>query len=151
MQRWIVLACTLWLSSWLFVAPSARETAQTPPSKPAAHANLGLFTHSDNCVACHNNLAAPNGEDVSIGSTWRSTMMANSARDPYWQASVRREVIDHPKRSADIQDECAACHMPMAQKIARAAGRKGDVFAHLPVSRDGSAELQRLAADSISC
>ena len=77
------------------------------------------------------------GEDVSIGSTWRSTMMANSARDPYWQAGVRRETIDHPTHSADIQDECAACHMPMAQQIARAAGGKGEVFAHLPIAGPG--------------
>ena len=27
-------------------------------------------------------------------------MMANSARDPYWQAAVRREVIDHPAAQA---------------------------------------------------
>ena len=26
---------------------------------------------------------------------WRSSIMANSSRDPYWQASVRRETIDH--------------------------------------------------------
>ena len=80
--------------------------------------------------------STPSGEDVSIGATWRSTMMANSARDPYWQAGVRRETIDHPTHAAAIQDECAACHMPMAQRIAqrRAAG-KGEVFAHLPIAR----------------
>ena len=78
-------------------------------------------------------------------------MMANSARDPYWQASVRRETLDHPQHSAAIQDECAACHMPMSQRIARAAGGTGEVFAQLPIGgRDGS-ELHRLAADGISC
>ncbi len=76
--------------------------------------------------------------------------MANSARDPYWQASVRRETIDHASHSAEIQDECSACHMPMTQKIARAAGGQGAVFAHLPIAKDDS-PLQRLAADSISC
>ncbi|HVQ16600.1 MAG TPA: hypothetical protein VMS40_23520, partial [Vicinamibacterales bacterium] len=83
--------------------------------------------------------------------TWRSTMMANSARDPYWQAAVRRETIDHPKRSADIQNECAACHMPMAQKIAHAAGGRGEVFTHLPIAGPNASELQRLASDGISC
>ena len=96
-------------------------------------------------------LLSPDGEDVSIGATWRSTMMANSARDPYWQAGVRRETIDHPKRSADIQNECSACHMPMAQKIAHAAGSKGEVFAHLPVAGPERSALQRLASDGISC
>jgi len=114
------------------------------------HADLSLFSHSEDCVACHNGLVTPSGEDVSIGSTWRSTMMANAARDPYWQAGVRRETIDHPTHSAAIQDECAGCHMPMATQIARAAGGKGDVFSHLPIAgRD--APLERLAVDGVSC
>ena len=37
-----------------------------------------------------------------------------------------------------IEDECAACHMPMTQRIASAAGAKGEVFAHLPIDRDQS-------------
>ena len=78
-------------------------------------------------------------------------MMANSARDPYWQASVRRETLDHPTQSSAIEDECAACHMPMATQIRRANGEKGEVFAHLPVVRTEAPPLQRLAFDGISC
>jgi hypothetical protein len=79
-------------------------------------------------------------------------MMANSARDPYWQASVRRETIDHPERSADIQAECASCHMPMSQRISSTAGHTDNaVFAHLPIANGDESELHRLAADSISC
>ena len=74
---------------------------------------------------------------------WRATMMANSARDPYWQASVRRETLDHPAHAADIQDECGGCHMPMAAQIARAHGGKGEVFAHLPVR---GADVPRFSA-----
>src|SRR4051794_23472553 len=94
MKRILLLATTL----WLLTIAAAWPHAQTPAAKPVvkAHQNLNLFSHSDNCIACHNNLAGPAGADVSIGTTWRSTMMANSARDPYWQASVRRETIDHP-------------------------------------------------------
>jgi len=77
--------------------------------------------------------------------------MANSARDPYWQAGVRRETLDHPAHAAEIEDECAACHMPMAQKIAHASGGKGEVFANLPVARANPTTLHRLAADGISC
>ena len=145
------LACPLWLVSFVAAVPSARVAHRSERSR-SPHQDLSLFSHSDNCLACHNNLTAPAGEDVSIGATWRSTMMANSARDPYWQAGVRRETIDHPHASADIQDECAACHMPMAQRIAHAAGGKGEVFAHLPVARGQMhPHLQRLAADGISC
>jgi cytochrome c551/c552 len=147
-RRALLLACLAWLAALVVTTH-----AQQPPSSARArkaHADLSLFTHSDNCVACHNGLTTPSGEDVSIGSTWRSTMMANSARDPYWQAGVRRETIDHPKHSAAIQDECAACHMPMTARIERAAGGQGQVFAHLPIAGDDS-PLHRLAADSISC
>jgi hypothetical protein len=40
--------------------------------------------------------------------------------------------------------------MPMARTAARAAGRHGQVFEHLPVGRDG-ADAARLAADGVSC
>ena len=43
-------------------------------------------------------------------------MMANSARDPYWQAACGARSIDHPERDSAIQVECAACHMPMAAR-----------------------------------
>ena len=137
-------------------APRAAQTTETTEGGVKARAkeiqkNLSLFTLSENCVACHNNLVTPSGEDVSIGTSWRSTMMANSARDPYWQAGVRRETIDHPMHSAAIQDECAECHMPMSTQISRAAGGKGEVFSHLPFNKDNGSELQKLAADSISC
>jgi hypothetical protein len=77
-------------------------------------------------------------------------MMANSSRDPYWQATVRREVLDHPTASALIQDDCSTCHMPMERFSARAAGGRGLVFARLPTKR-GSAALDSLAADGVSC
>ncbi len=145
------LACVAWLLSLFLIAPEAQKAQAAASATANPHLDLTLFTHSENCVACHNNLVAGDGEDVSIGSTWRSTMMANSARDPYWQAAVRRETIDHPTHSAAIQDECAACHMPMSQRITKAAGGTGEVFAQLPMASANNSELHRLAADSISC
>src|SRR5262245_65282045 len=56
---------------------------------------IDLFQPSDRCFACHNGLSTSAGEDISIGFAWRPSMMANSARDPYWQAGVRRETVDH--------------------------------------------------------
>ena len=149
-RRFLPFACAAWVLSFFLIAGRADDGQAVAARASNPHLDLTLFTHSDNCVACHNNLVTPAGDDVSIGSTWRSTMMANSARDPYWQAAVRRETLDHPQHSAAIQDECAACHMPMSQRITRAAGGTGQVFAHLPGAGDGS-ELRRLAADGISC
>ena len=76
-------------------------------------------------------------------------MMANSARDPYWQAGVRRESIDHPESKAAIEDECSICHMPMARYEAMLNGKEGEVFSHLPF---GSGKpMDRLAEDGVSC
>jgi hypothetical protein len=77
-------------------------------------------------------------------------MMANSARDPYWQAGVRREILVRPAFAEAIQNECAACHMPMARFTAKAAGRPGAVFAHLPAAR-AIDPVDRLAVDGVSC
>jgi hypothetical protein len=118
-------------------------------SRPAGKAGP-LFATSDQCMACHNGLITRAGQDVSIGVDWRASMMANAARDPYWQAGVRREVLDHPHAQAEIENECAACHMPMARYEAKAQGRLGTIFAHLPVGHSGKRE-DLLAADGVSC
>jgi hypothetical protein len=107
------------------------------------------FQTSDRCFACHNNLFTPAGEDVSIGLTWRTTMMANSARDPYWQAGVRRETIDHPESKKAIEDECSICHMPMMRYQAHTEGGAGEIFSHLPFDMEKAED--RLAADGVSC
>lgn len=107
------------------------------------------FQTSDRCLACHNGLTSPTGKDVSIGFDWRTSLMANSGRDPYWQAGVRRETLDHPTASAAIQDECAACHMPIARTHARLQGKTPEVLAHLPLRADDPSS--REYADGVSC
>src|SRR5262249_25269826 len=87
--------------------------------------------------------------DISIGTSWRPTMMANSSRDPYWQAGVRRETIDHPTAKALIGDECSKCHMPMARTQSKADGHEGEIFSHLPFDVKKSGD--RLAEDGVSC
>lgn len=121
---------------------------------PAAHAQgvrsgTDLFVTADRCMACHNGLVTSAGEDVSIGLLWRPTMMANSARDPYWRAAVRREMLDRPAAAAAIQDECSKCHMPMMRYAAHVDGRVGEVFANPPTG--GRTAAERLAADGVSC
>lgn len=139
----------------LLGGPSAPQSAidQQPPAQSAqAIAPGSLFVTSDQCLACHTNLVSPSGRDVSIGYEWRSSMMANSARDPYWHAGVRREVLDHPEAAGAIQHECSACHMPMMRYEAKANGRLGQVFAHLPVTTTLDQPVETaLAADGVSC
>jgi hypothetical protein len=108
------------------------------------------FLTGAQCMACHNGLVSPAGEDISIGADWRGSMMANASRDPYWQAGVRREVMDHPSAADAIENECSRCHMPMSNTLERGRGGKGEVFSHLPVD-EANNELDRLAADGVSC
>src|SRR4051812_14786338 len=110
-NRLLLCAAVLWI-----LAASAAPDAQPAPHPKRDKHGVPLFVTSENCVACHNGLTTSEGEDVSIGTMWRSTIMGNAARDPYFQAGVRREVIDHPSLSVAIQDECATCHMPMLQR-----------------------------------
>ena len=107
------------------------------------------FQTSDRCVACHIGMKTRAGEDYSIGIDWRASIMANSSRDPYWQGSVRREALDHPSATADIQDECSHCHMPMSYYDAHLRGKKSEVFSHLLFNLDREADAQ--AADGVSC
>jgi hypothetical protein len=107
------------------------------------------FQTSDRCIACHNGLSTPSGQDVSIGFAWRASIMANSSRDPYWQASVRRESIDHPQSQAAIEDECSVCHMPITRYEAKLRGSTGEVFSHLPF--DADKKKDREAQDGVSC
>lgn len=76
-------------------------------------------------------------------------MMANAARDPYWHAAVRREVLDHPESRTAIEDECSICHMPMARFESKLAGQEGTVFSHLGFLPNNPGDM--LAADGVSC
>ncbi|MEO8259034.1 MAG: hypothetical protein ABI868_16930 [Acidobacteriota bacterium] len=122
-----------------------------PAGRPVvAHKDYGThFQTSDRCVACHNGITTKTGEDVSIGLNWKTSMMANAGRDPYWMAGVRREMIDHPTATRLIQDECSICHMPMMRYEAKLAGGEGEAFAHLPP--DPAKLADRLADDGVSC
>jgi hypothetical protein len=151
----IVVAAAAWLAACLYTtlrADSSQTGATTAPPRAHAAADVGMFAPSSECVACHNNLVTRSGEDVSIGASWRGSIMANAARDPYVLASVRRETIDHARRASDIEDECATCHAPAAQKIAHAAGGKAQIFAHLAsVAAGTGSPLDDVAVDGVSC
>ena len=125
-SRPIYLSAALFLLFWPELCRGADHNKSQEPR----------FQTSDRCIACHNGLTTSTGEDVSIGFAWRASIMANSSRDPYWQASVRRESIDHPESKAAIEDECSVCHMPMTRYEAKLRGKPGEVFAHLPFAAD---------------
>src|SRR5213594_524178 len=87
--------CLLLLAGLIITVPALMR---------AQHPGLDRkFQTSDRCLACHNGLKTSSGEDISIGFDWRSGMMANSSRDPYWQGSVRRESIDLRNRAPTLK------------------------------------------------
>jgi hypothetical protein len=140
-------------------APTTDTSAPggTPPTTaaPASFEGLPLpqdrgtfFSASGACAVCHQQMT--NGTiDVSIDSAWRSTMMANAARDPYWAASVRAEVGHNPALGPVIEDKCATCHMPMARTTAALEGGSGSVFD--AGFTDPGHPFSPLAVDGVSC
>jgi hypothetical protein len=90
---------------------------------PQSSGNAGFssehFSGSNNCTMCHNGLYDNNNQNVSIETDWSATMMANSAKDPFWKAKVRTELNRNPQLSSVINDKCTRCHAPMANFEAR--------------------------------
>jgi hypothetical protein len=82
----------LWLLLILICVsgPAPVESASGLPPRPIPP----LFVTNARCLSCHNGLVTPSGRDVSIGSNWQASMMANASRDPYWHAAVRRETME---------------------------------------------------------
>jgi hypothetical protein len=140
-----VIIALLWAAGVVLSIPALGRDGAIAPYPD----NGPQFQTSDRCLACHNGMTAPSGTDVSIGIDWRTSLMANSSRDPYWQASVRRESMDHAGSQAAIEDECSVCHMPIARYHAKLNGHPGQVFANLPLQ--SNPRQNKEAADGVSC
>jgi mono/diheme cytochrome c family protein len=110
----------------------------------------GNFTSgSGGCAICHTSLKDGSGQDVSIDSYWRSTMMANAARDPYWLAAVRAETLTFPDLAEVIEEKCATCHMPLAKFESTAGSMQSLIFGEGLINPGH--ELHNLALDGVSC
>ncbi len=78
-----------------------------------------FFGTSSLCQNCHSldssGVASVDtfGNDVNVFDDWRGSMMANSARDPFWRAKVSHEVLINPSKKVDIETVCTTCHAPL--------------------------------------
>ncbi len=78
-----------------------------------------LFAASGECIQCHGfdtaGVASVNffGEDINVVDDWRASMMANSAKDPFWRAKVSHEVLLYPQHKEAIETKCVSCHAPL--------------------------------------
>ena len=149
-HRLLLLACLLWLVSFV-ASPSAGGAAQTSknrsqpaPGLVALHAlrQLPLLPQQPDGTA---------GEDVSIGATWRSTMMANSAgiRIGKPVCAARRSITRRIQRISRTSAPPATCRWPRRSRRRRAARARSS--RNLPIARANPSALHRLAADGISC
>ncbi|RJO62960.1 MAG: hypothetical protein C4542_01185 [Dehalococcoidia bacterium] len=132
-------------------AGSSPSTSTTPfdPGAPLVQFSTSHFAGAGNCAQCHSNLKDASGKDVSIDTQWRSTMMANAARDPYFLAKVASEAADLPALKSAIEDACAICHMPMARTQAVSDGTTVSVLGNGFLSASNS--LNKAALDGNSC
>ncbi len=99
------------------VMQSASAEGVSPTNFLPIDSNI-LFPTAKTCGGCHGHdpigfaLVTTEGKDVNIYDDWRSTMMANSARDPFWRAKVSHEIMINPAHSIELQDKCTSCHAP---------------------------------------
>lgn len=157
----LIMILTLFLISGSLMACGQGQTTQTTTTATTStstitHAGLplvtfdsGSFAGSGNCAVCHTNLIDAAGKDVSIDSAWRSTMMANAARDTYFRAKLSAEIKNAPHLQGTIEDVCATCHTPMA----RTQAVSDDTVSSLTGSGffSSSNELHKAAIDGVSC
>ena len=125
------------------------EPGTSHPGRPLPVDAGELFSTSGACAICHNNMTDDSRADVSLDTYWRATMMANAARDPYWLASVRYEVLLNPDLQQTIEEKCAACHMPMAERSAAFSGDPVGIFGEGFINPEN--ELHTIALDGVSC
>ena len=108
------------------------------------------FTTSVRCKGCHGydtlmfaNVDA-NGVDINLYDDWQSTMMANSAKDPFWRAKVSHEILVNPGHTLELQDKCTSCHAPMGNYNSKYKG----LAAHYTI---GTMLGDSLGLDGVSC
>lgn len=108
------------------------------------------FSTAGRCAGCHGHdllglasMDPATGHDVNVVGDWRSTIMANSARDPYFQAKLEHEVLVNPAHHDVLSNKCLSCHAPLAVHEARLAGHPPFTLAMLDTST--------LALDGVSC
>ncbi|MEJ5262588.1 MAG: T9SS type A sorting domain-containing protein [Ignavibacterium sp.] len=102
-----------------------------------------MFSGSGNCAMCHTgdgDVLSQNGVDISPPTYWRSTMMANSSKDPFWRAMVAEEVHNYPQLQQTIETTCTRCHAPMGYTEAIYNGHQNYSISQMkqdPIANDG--------------
>lgn len=166
-KSWIlsVIILSVLLSAWIATPRHYHSESNPYHSRVFVSAYGGLpdtlnsmFTGSGKCAGCHatdpNDYASivgqtfpalpmPDGHDVNPTDMWRSSIMANSAKDPFWRAKVTHEVAVNPSHQAELEDKCTSCHAPLGHFAAHNDGY--DHYSLEMLVQDS------LALDGVSC
>jgi hypothetical protein len=142
----------LLLAVFLIGCAQAPETSKTPQSKIIREIQISggipeIFLPSKPCSRCHEGLKDSYDNDVSIYSSWKSTMLANAAKDPYFLAKLSSEAKKFVGASEVIERKCAKCHTPMAAFQARAEENESALFTLLEKGN----RYYELAVEGVSC
>ncbi len=109
-------------SSWLLLDPVPADL---------------IFPTTYFCSGCHGydplmqSMVDSMGNDVNVFDDWRSSMMANSAKDPFWRAKVSHEILANPANSLDLQTKCTSCHAPQGHYTAILRGAQHYTMAEM--------------------
>jgi len=109
-----------------------------------------FFLTSGRCAGCHGrdllgqaSIDPATGHDVNVVNDWRSSIMANSARDPFYLAKLDHEMLVNPGHAEAIGTKCLSCHAPLAVYEEALSG-------HPPFTR-AMLDTSVLASDGVSC
>lgn len=98
------------------------------PQAPLPTADTTLFAGSGKCIACHiSNKAGvlmTYGESLTPTNHWKSSMMANASKDPFWRAVVSEETKKFPELAKMIETTCTRCHSPMGNAQSKYEGKE---------------------------
>jgi len=124
----------------IFILSQLVLVAQTPLPNETSN----LFAGSGVCQTCHAAdgvvFTTSTGRDISPITQWRSTMMANAAKDPLWQAKVSAESAAHPALQSVLETKCTSCHCPLGKTEAFYNGAGSFLLSEAiedPLSMDG--------------
>lgn len=108
------------------------------------------FWTSGRCAGCHGrdllgeaSIDPATGHDVNVVSDWRSTLMGNSARDPFFRAKLDHETLVNPGHADAISNKCLSCHAPLAVYE--------ELLSERPPFTHAMLDTSVLASDGVSC